>query len=115
MNNPAAFEVINASVRARYGDRTGSIPEERVSDAHGYGRALREQANKLGLAVDTVNSMSGEGTVHRELLIGQLLTLHSVELDRLASAVAQAVARKDPSRLDGRFTDLLQNYADRFR
>lgn len=107
----AALDSLNEAVLKRYGKGEPFVPEENLTDAIEFSRALQGQLDKTVEAVKQV-SAAAMSSPHDDMLVAELTTLHSVELERVALMVARAVARKDPSRIDGRYSEATQRLAD---
>lgn len=113
----AALDAINADVLARYGAvdgegrKTGVVAEDKLTEAWVYADAQRQAAESIDDAVQTL----AKNRYRVGLMVAALVQLHPVELDDLLLRFGQAIAAKDPSRIDGRFSEREQALADPFR
>jgi hypothetical protein len=107
-----AGDIINGELERQFGS---PIPEDRMTLAREDASHLTKVALAMAEDVPQFARWANGRTITKRLLIAELGQLHPVELEELVIVLAKAVARRDPDRFDGRFSEATQKLADAFR
>lgn len=107
-----AGDIINGELSRAFGS---PIPEDQMAEAHTEADHLTQLALTMAEDVPQIARWANGRPVAKRLLVAELGQLHPVELEELVIALAKAVARRDPTRFDGRFSEATQKLADTFR
>lgn len=119
--NVAAADTINAEIERSYGAGNGTagsprfIPSENLQAAREEADHLTKVAETMAEDVPQLARWAAGRMAIQNLLVVELGQLHPFELQTIATVLARAIARRDPARIDGRFSENAQKLADPFR